>query len=301
MLLINHALAVQRSVMRTLLLLSISILFLACEQGAEHAKAAPPDGISSFALYSTSVGDSFNINVYIPDTSLVENTTGLPVIYILDANLYFDIYASILRKYSEVGLIPAAILVGIGYSSFEKMDSLRVRDYTFPVGLPEYEMPVSGRADLFLSFVHNELIPEIDRKFPSDTSKRVLAGHSLGGYFTMYDLLEEIKGNRGVFRGFIAASPSLHYNHNYLIKQYDSVGKLAGRERKLYVAYGEMENPELKTSTTMTADGLLKHLSVDFSQVAGTKLKTATFSEMDHMDTQIPAFIKGVQWILADR
>ncbi|HTF30524.1 MAG TPA: hypothetical protein VK625_16840, partial [Flavitalea sp.] len=65
--------------------------------------------------------------------------------------------------------------------------------------------------------------------------------------------------------------------------------------------YGEMENPELKTSTTMTADGLLKHLSVDFSQVAGTKLKTATFSEVDHMDTQIPAFIKGVQWILADR
>ena len=287
--------------MRALLLLSISILIFGCERSAEHAQAAPHDTVSSFALYSSLVKDSFMISVYAPDTSLVEKPTQLPVIYILDANLYFDIYASILRKYSEVGLIPAAILVGIGYSSFEKMDSLRVRDYTFPVGLPEYEMPVSGRADLFLSFVHNELIPEIDRKFPSDTSKRVLAGHSLGGYFTMYDLLEEIKGNRGVFRGFIAASPSLHYNHNYLIKQYDSVGKLAGRERKLYVAYGEMENPELKTSTTMTADGLLKHLSVDFSQVAGTKLKTATFSEMDHMDTQIPAFIKGVQWILADR
>jgi len=286
--------------MRTLLFLSISGLIFGCKQGAEHAKAKSDDTISSFALYSASVRDRFMINVYVPDTSLVENRARLPVIYILDANLYFDIYASILRKYSEVGLIPAAILVGIGYSSFEKMDSLRVRDYTFPVGLPEYEMPVSGRADAFLNFVRNELVPEIDRKFPSDTTKKILAGHSLGGYFAMYALLEEIKGNQDVFRGFIAASPSLHYNQNYLIKQYDSVGQHTSRERKLYVAYGELENPELKSSTTLTADDLLKHLSVYFSKIPGAKIKTATFSEMDHMDTQIPAFLKGVQWILTD-
>ena len=287
--------------MKTLLLLFISILIFGCEQGAEHTKAKPHDFVNSFAFYSTLVKDSFMISVYVPDSSLIENPAQLPVIYILDANLYFDIYASILRKYSEVGLIPAAILVGIGYSNFERMDSLRVRDYTFPVGLPEYEMPVSGRADRFLNFVHHELVPEINRKFPSDTSKRILAGHSLGGYFTMYDLLEEVKGNQGVFRGFIAASPSLHYNQNYLIKQYDSVPKIGGRERKLYIAFGELENPELKSSTTMTANDLFKHISVDFSKIPGAKIKTATFSEMEHMDTQIPAFIKGVRWILTDQ
>ncbi|HMF73704.1 MAG TPA: hypothetical protein VK616_19620, partial [Flavitalea sp.] len=119
-------------------------------------------------------------------------------------------------------------------------------------------------------------------------------------YFTMYDLLEEVKGSQGVFRGFVAASPSLHYNQNYLIKQYDSVGKIGGRERKLYVAFGELENPELKSSTTLTADELFKHLAVDFSKIAGAKIKTATFSEMEHMDTQIPAFLKGVRWILTD-
>ena len=287
--------------MKILLLLSIFMFLFGCEQRSEHAIIKPHDSVSSFALYSTSVKDSFMINVYIPDTSLVEGPTRLPVIYVLDANLYFDIYASILRKYSEVGLIPAAILVGIGYSSFEKMDSLRVRDYTFPVGLPEYEMSVSGRADAFLNFVRNELVPEFDRKFPSDTSKRILAGHSLGGYFAMYALLEEIKGNQGVFRGFIAASPSLHYNRNYLIKQYDSIGKIGVRERKLYVAYGELENPELESSTTMNSNDLFKHLSVDFSKIPGSKIKTATFSEMEHMDTQIPAFLKGVQWILTDK
>jgi uncharacterized protein len=277
------------------------VLIFGCEQGLEHPKAKPHDSISSFALYSISVKDSFMISVFVPDTLLVKNRTQLPVIYVLDANLYFDIYASILRKYSEVGLIPAAILVGIGYHSFEKMDSLRARDYTFPVGLPEYEMSLSGRADAFLDFVRNELVPEIDRKFPSDTSKRILVGHSLGGYFAMYALLEEIKGNQGVFRGFIAASPSLHYNRNYLIKKYDSIGQHTSRERKLYVAYGELENPELKSGTTMTADDLFRHLSIDFSKIPGAKIKTATFSEMEHMDTQIPAFLKGVKWILTDR
>jgi predicted alpha/beta superfamily hydrolase len=240
------------------------------------------------------------INVYVPDTTLVKKTSQLPVIYILDANLYFDIYAAILKKYSEVGLMPPAILIGVGYSSFEKMDSLRTRDYTYPVGLPEYEMPVSGKADVFLNFIQNELVPVIDRKFPSDTSNRILAGHSLGGYFAMYTLLQQLKGNNSVFRGFIAASPSLHYNKNYLLKQFDSVGKVTGPERKLYLSFGALENPELKTNTTLIADGLFKKLAGNFSQIAGGKIKTATFSEMDHMDTQIPSFIKGLQWIVTD-
>ncbi|MBC7851230.1 MAG: alpha/beta hydrolase [Chitinophagaceae bacterium] len=285
--------------MKTFLLLLISILSFGC---TEHIRAIEHRSITnSFAFYSTSVGDSFMISVYIPDTSSVEKATRFPIIYILDANLYFDIYASILKKYSEVGLMPAAILIGVGYSSFEKMDSLRQRDYTFPLALAEYEMPVSGKADQFLNFLQKELVPLIDRKFPSDTSKRILTGHSLGGYFTMYTLQQELKRNNGVFHGFISASPSLHYNNNYLLKQIDSMGNATGREQKLYVAYGDLENAESKSSTTFTIDELFKKLTVGLSQSGGIKVKTATFSEMDHMDTQIPSFIKGAQWVLADK
>jgi predicted alpha/beta superfamily hydrolase len=238
--------------------------------------------------------------VYVPDSSLVKTSERLPVIYVLDANLYFDIYATILKKYSEVGLLPASILVGVGYSSFEKMESLRVRDYTFPVGLPEYEMPVSGKADLFLNFMQNELVPMIDQKFSSDTTKRILTGHSLGGYFAMFTLLNDLKENKNLFHGYIAASPSLHYNHNYLLRQFDSVGQVNSGAKKIYVAYGDLENAELKTSMTLTIDDVFKKLKFDLSGTDNTKLKAANFTEMDHMDTQIPAFVKGLQWIVAD-
>ncbi len=287
--------------MRIPLLLYIAFLGFGCKHAHEPVKVGQHKSIfSSFDFYSSSVRDSFAINVYVPDASPVKNPNQLPVIYVLDANLYFDIYVSILKKYSEVGLLPAAILVGIGYSSFEKMDSLRVRDYTFPVGLPEYEMPISGKADAFLQFMQYELVPMIDKKFSPDTSKRVLVGHSLGGYFAMYTLLKELSANKSVFSGFIAASPSLHYNQNYLLKQFDSVGQVTGSVKKVYVAYGDLENIELKSSMILTADEIFKKLAFDLSHVTGTKLKTATFSEMDHMDTQLPSFIKGLQWIVTD-
>ena len=285
------------------LFLFLPVLLFACQPDHEvKQKTAITEeaDIKKFALYSAAVSDSFTISVYMPDTLIAEKPDRFPVIYVLDANLYFDIYASILKKYSEVGLLSPAILVGIGYSSFQKMDSLRQRDYTFPEGLPEYEMPVSGKADLFLDFVQKELIPVIDQKFRSDTSKRIIMGHSLGGYFIMYALLKELKEHKGLFMGYIAASPSLHYNHNYLLKQFDSIGNFTGNGKKCYAVYGGLENPELKTTTTLTIDSLFKNLSANFSKIAGAKLKTASFSEMDHMDTQIPGFIKGLQWIMAE-
>lgn len=116
----------------------------------------------------------------------------------------------------------------------------------------------------------------------------------------MYTLLKELKENKSVFHGFIAASPSLHYNRNYLLTQFDSVGQVTGGVKKVYVAYGDLEKAELKNSMTLTTDDLFKKLTFDLSRTHGTKLKTANFSKMDHMDTQIPAFVKGFQWIIAD-
>ena len=84
------------------------------------------------------------------------------MVYVLDANLYFDIIATTIDKYAQVGLAPNVILVGIGYRDFPTMDSLRNRDDTYPLAIPEYEMSTSGGADKFLSFIDHELIPQID-------------------------------------------------------------------------------------------------------------------------------------------
>jgi uncharacterized protein len=262
------------------------ILFIA---GCSHR---PPKNTQAVTLFSKPLNDSLSIFISLPDgydTAMQH----YPVAYLLDANLYFDIMATVIHKYAEVGLAPQVIVAGIGYKDFPTMDSLRNRDYTYPVAIPEYEMSTSGGADNFLSFIDSELTPYIDNTYRTDTSRRILMGHSLGGYFTMYALSEYLAGKNNTFTGYIAASPSLHYNRYYLLDQLEKTKPVNNRRAiKSYISYGSLEEDtsalKLADLTTRLSkclpDSLVKH-QVDI------------YTNLDHMDTQLPTFIKGLQWM----
>lgn len=260
---------------------------------------------TGISFYSKNISDSLSIFVNLPNDYNPQQKEKYPVIYLLDANLYFDIVATILTKYSEVGLAPSVILVGIGYKDFPTMDSLRNRDYTYPVAIPEYQMAVSGGADKFLYFINNELIPFIDKDYNTDTSKRVLAGHSLGGYFSAYALLQDLSGKKNSFSGYISASPSLHYNNYYLLNQLKQVPQKIGQtgKTKAYFTFGGLEEEENATDSSMikqssVSELLSKQLAV--KQSSYLTYKSDIFSNLGHMETQIPTFIKGLQWILSE-
>ncbi len=254
-------------------------------------------------FYSKTVADTFSIFVNLPNDYNPQQKEKYAVVYLLDANLYFDIIATTINKYSEVGLAPSVILVAIGYKDFPTMDSLRNRDDTYPKAIPEYEMNVSGGADKFLSFINNELIPFVDNKYKTDTSKRTLMGHSLAGYFTNYALLQNLIGKSNSFSCYIAASPSLHYNHYYLLNQLKETTK-QNRDKKLkvYITFGGLEDNENgKDSSIVKFNDISKQLSELFleKQSGSIIYKSDIFSNLAHMDTQIPTFIKGLQWTLS--
>lgn len=271
------------------------LLFLStsCTQNPEKEQQIDNTGKNNAArLFSESVADTFSIFVNLPDAYNSEQRNRYPVVYLLDANLYFDVIATTLNKYSEVGLAPSVILVGIGYKDFPTMDSLRNRDDTYPVAIPEYEMTVSGGADKFLSFIDNELTPYIDSAYRTDTSKRTLMGHSLGGYFTSYALLQNLLGKSKNLSYYIAASPSLHYNHYYLLNQLKQATKQANKKVKAYITYGGLEDSE--DSGMLRLSDISKQLSG--SLATDIHYKSDIYSNLGHMDTQIPTFIKGLQW-----
>lgn len=286
---------------RYLTLIVISGIIFGCQAPVERPALSGKPAVTR--LYSKAVADSFSIFVNLPNDYDPKQPRKYPVVYLLDANLYFDIMAVTLNRYAEVGLAPNVILVGIGYHDFPAMDSLRNRDDTYPVAIPEYEMSTSGGADKFLSFLHGELMPVIDQQYHTDTSKRVLMGHSLGGYFTTYALLRSLSGERTGFNGYIAASPSVHYNHYYLLDQLKALpakDSSSGRE-KVYLTFGGEEN---STDTgSLSLNDVMTQLLVNISQKqsGAVTYKADIYSKLDHMNTQLPTFIKGLQWMYAEQ
>ena len=287
-----------------LLLIALPFLTIACSEGT-HKKEQEhkTDKENTFRIYSKNVSDTFTISVNLPNNYREQESAKYPVVYLLDANLYFDIVATTLNKYSDVGLAPSVVLVGIGYKDFPTMDSLRTRDNTYPTAIPEYEMSVSGGADKFLSFINNELVPKIDKKYKVDTSKRILMGHSLGGYFTAYAFLQYLMGKDNGFNSYIAASPSIHYNKYWLLDQLKAIPSPKNNQKKIniYITYGGLEDAESQRDSSIIK---LADLTSQLSSLLSAKqsnlvnYKTDVFSNLDHMDTQLPTFIKGLQWTL---
>lgn len=284
--------------------LIFSLSILGCKQHHQEKSATEITKNIVETYYSKIVRDSFSIFVNLPTDYDARAARAYPVVFLLDANLYFEIVATALNKYSEVGLAPSVILVGIGYKDFPTMDSLRNRDDTYPAAIPEYEMTVSGGADKFLSFITNELITDIDKKYKTDTSRRVIMGHSLGGYFVAYALLQNLRRASSGLMGFIAASPSLHYNHYYLPNQFKELAFQTDRKEKLevYFTYGGLESDGSEgDSSVRNPKELLAELSKVLSEKQGDSIhyQSDIYSNFSHMDTQIPTFIKGLRKLLS--
>lgn len=277
---------------------ALLLLFIGCSPSDDQKRvtnAVAPDK-PALTLYDPEIKDSFALFISLPEGA---DTARYPVVYLLDANLYFDIMATTLHKYAAVGLVPPVILVGIGYKDLPTMDSLRNRDYTYPTGLPEYEMTTSGGADKFVAFLKKQVIPEVDRRCKTDPAKRIFAGHSFGGYCVLYALLQGLSDH--TFSHYIAASPALLYNDYYLLPQLKNVllSKNEAQSESVFITFGGLEEEE---GDSLTLDALSRQLTSMFSgkQHNSDRFQCETYSNLDHMDTPLPSFIKGLQWALGE-
>lgn len=252
------------------------------------------ESIPSTTLFSESVKDSFSIFISLPKDYTKKKNQIFPVIYLLDANVYFDIVAN-----ETKGNKTNVILVGIGYKDFVTMDSLRNRDYTFPKALPQDSFPISGGSDKFLSFVKTELLPYIDKTYRTDTSNRTLMGHSLGGYFTLYALEEAMINKNNSFKYYAAASPSLEYCNNYLIKQFQSIsGSDNTNQQTLFLTFGAREDSEDGGTGTEGIDNFNSFISLlSDNRFKNIKLKSEVYPSFGHMETAVPTFAKSLQGI----
>tara|TARA_R110002051_G_scaffold92242_5_gene161961 strand:+ start:7469 stop:8686 length:1218 start_codon:yes stop_codon:yes gene_type:complete len=135
------------------------------------------------------------------------NDANYPVLYLLDGlgNIKHEI--GTVELLTDSGIIPPMIIVGI-----ESLD--RSRDLTPSSagqgvygGVGDSGIAQSGGASKFLQFLEEELIPFVESNFRTHPY-RLLEGHSFGGLFSTYALMEK----PDIFDAFIIQAPALWWN-----------------------------------------------------------------------------------------
>tara|TARA_R110000751_G_scaffold62520_3_gene128948 strand:+ start:74887 stop:76059 length:1173 start_codon:yes stop_codon:yes gene_type:complete len=122
-----------------------------------------------------------------------------PVLMVLDGNIHFKSIAGVVNYLSSDAYrswkIPEMIVVGV-----KNVD--RRRDYT-PDKVITVRENNTGGGEKFLSFLEDELIPELDSHYRTEPY-RILFGHSLSALLTTHAYMKE----KSLFSAFIAVDPS---------------------------------------------------------------------------------------------
>lgn len=258
------------------------------------------DSVSApaFVFPSDNVKDNFSVFVNLPEDYEVDTSKRYPVLFHLDGNAYFDhIKASVdERSNKKHGLSRAPIVIGIGYENAYLMDSLRVRDYTYPKALPIDSFTTSGGADRFYAFITKELIPYIDENYRTDTTSRTIMGHSFGGYFVLYALLRDRTSDKNgypQFNCYVSASPSLGYRDGYIVHQLEEKLKVVrpySIEQKVYLTMGGREIDH-------NAAPLLTRLKNSLYEQKDIIFRTKVYRNTDHLGAAVPTFEDAIHSI----
>jgi predicted alpha/beta superfamily hydrolase len=153
-------------------------------------------------LESKILNEERQIFIHLPD-GYDQTNARYPVFYVLDGETHFIHASGTVSFLSVNGVTPQIIIVGIP-------NTFRNRDFS-PTKTDA--LPGSGGADNFIKFLQEELIPYIDKNYRTE-SHRILFGHSATGNFSIYTLLS----NPDLFNGYIAASPYLMYDNNFVLE-----------------------------------------------------------------------------------
>ncbi len=190
------------------------------------------------SIYSEILNEERKLWVYLPyrDNDSIAARKKYPVIYLLDGEWNFKLVRGMLGYRSARGMLPKMILVGI-------LNVNRWRDFT-PTATNLYpEDGISGGGEAFISFLENELIPFIDKKYPTGPY-RTLIGSSISGLIVVNTLIN----HPHIFDSYLSSDPSLWYDDQRLMKKADTVLQKGDfRQKALFIGIAQTWDPRLDT------------------------------------------------------
>lgn len=195
--------------MKNNILLSLIAIITPLLLQAPAMAQAPRDEIDT--LYSAVLQEKRPIQVILPPSYKKGDSIRYDVLYVLDGEWNTSLTKKAYEFLGYAQFIPTRmIIVGIP-NVYKNGINFRDRDFT-PTRTGT--SPVSGGAANFLAFLKDELIPYINKTYPTKPENNTLYGTSLGGLFATYAFLYAPR----VFRSYLNVEPSLWYDDGLMSK-----------------------------------------------------------------------------------
>ncbi|MEI9996672.1 MAG: alpha/beta hydrolase-fold protein [Rhizomicrobium sp.] len=268
----------------------------------ETLGAATIRGSESFALGSAQVDETFLVDVAAP---LNHSGKALPVIYVLDGSQGFGLAAQTVSQLQLGRLLPAAIVVGIGYrAEMSRVRSLRLRDFT-PDADGAYLARVAGTPDApadgvapggaaaFLRFVQEELKPFIESRYAVDRTDQTLVGMSLGGLFALHTLFDAPRS----FQRYLALSPSIWWHDRAILARESAFARQApDLPVNLFLSIGALEEAEY-ASARMVSNLYELHARLAQRPYKTLRLAMEVFAGETHGSVYPAALSRGLRTV----
>jgi len=241
-------------------------------------------------LHSEQTGRDYELIVGLPESYAKESQRRYPVLYLLDGQWDFNIVNQMAGALRYDKVIPEILIVGITYSGDEpNYTELRRADYTPSHWQPPDEnAPFGGDGPKFLSFLQEKLLPTVEAHYRVDASQRMLAGHSAGGLFTLYALLEK----PDLFQSYLALSPATFWGDRLLFQRERQFhAQHPSLQKRIWMSVGELEWPDY-----------VRHARDFFSQFEashyqGIALRTQIVPGERHAGVKPEAFNRALRFV----
>lgn len=187
----------------------------------------------------TAKGRHYQLYIGLPESYGKVPGKRYPVLYVTDGYWDFPKITSMEGGLSYDRVVPEFITVGLGYAGANPNYGDLRRWELSPAPFGD-KGEASGHAADFLDTLKSQIIPLVDAEYHTDPAYRVLAGTSLGGLFTLYAMFE----SPGLFQSYIAVSPAVTVDHDWLFRRADSAARAgAVPAQRLYMTVGGNESP----------------------------------------------------------
>jgi len=268
----KNSVRLRRQYMKYLTLSFVILLTLSTVHRAQTPQVA--SSIHDFIKINSQIlNEERTILVRVP-ANYRDPSTRFPAIYMLDAHAPQNaMMVGLVEQQAWGGVTPEMIVVGI-------QNTERTRDLT---PTKEGRATVGGGLDRFLEFIEKEVIPLVEKNYRTQPY-RVFAGHSYGGLAVVYSMLTRPR----IFDAYIAASPTLHYDNDLVIKRAEEAFKQNKEwDKTLFASIGD--EPEyvkgFNAFQTLLKKSDLKKLKYDFQ----------VYKDENHGSTVLRSYYAGLR------